>query len=499
MSSFQMKWGAVLTFSSMALTMFVGIYFTPHIIALLGKQEYGLYNLLRSFVGYFYLLEFGLGTAIIRYVAKYTVSNELKKRDQIISLSLLIFLIIDFVLFIIAFWVYQNAATVFPKLNLVELQEAKTMLLYLFSSVLISIPSGVFLAALAGTNLFIVPRLFALLSEIIRIIGILLILNFQLNALALIILSSGIAILSAFVNIYYTFYKLKLKLVFNWDKILFKKLANFSFYIFLGMIMSQIYWSLDIYLIGTYISMTAVAVYAIAMQLNGIFLSVTTAITSVLLPKATELTTNKNTNHEITLFTAKAGRFILMIYLLLLLGFVFFGKQFIKLWLGTDFEEVYVITLVVVLASFIPRLQGGINDVVKAKNKHKFLAVLYASMALLNIVLTIIFLKKWGIIGAAYATALGLVLGNVFIANLYYKNTIKIDLQTFFKALFHKFYLTFLPMLLIGYAINYFFEIANWHDFIAQIFAFGLVYSMLIWKMTLLPSEKSIFLSFIKR
>ncbi len=493
-----MKWGVVLTFIAMATTMFVGLFFTPAIIKLLGKEQYGLYNLIRSFVGYFYLFEFGLSAAIIRYVAKYTAEKNTLKRDQLISLSLWVFLLIDVVIILMALVTMYNLPIFFPKLTVQELEEARLMLYYLFGSIIISIISNVFLGALSGSSLFIFPRVVALFTEFIRIAGIIAILYFKLDAIALVALGSVVSVFSAIINIYYAIYKLKIKLYYTfWDSALFQKIAKYSFYIFLGMLMGSIYWELDIYIISRMIDTTAIAVYAVAMQLNGIFKMTTTAITSVILPRATALVVTNESEEGTTTFLAQVGRFILYIYLLMSLGFFFFGKLFIRLWLGEDFIAVWYIALVVVLGAFVPRVQGGINDLVKAKNKHKFLAFLYFFMALVNVFLTIIFIKKWGLNGAVYATVSGLILGNVLVANYYYSKYMHVQIASFFQKTFQNTYIPFLLMLVLGYLMNHYLAFYSWLAFVLEIMLYTLVYIVIFWNFAFSAKEKQFFKSFL--
>jgi len=77
-------------------------------------------------------------------------------------------------------------------------------------------------------------------------------------------------------------------------------------------------------------------------------------------------------DEETTVFVAKIGRIILMLYGGICLGFIFFGKSFIRLWAGEGFEEAYDVTLIALLAAAIPRIQSGMNNVLKAKICNEF-------------------------------------------------------------------------------------------------------------------------------
>ena len=75
----QRKLGFILSYVSIFVSSVIGIAFTPYMIAQLGKDEYGLYQLLYAAIGYFALLDFGLGGTLTRFILKYKSENNRKK------------------------------------------------------------------------------------------------------------------------------------------------------------------------------------------------------------------------------------------------------------------------------------------------------------------------------------------------------------------------------------------------------------------------------------
>ena len=71
----QRRWGAVLSYVNIILTVLVGLLYTPLMLRLLGQSEYGLYSLIGSVVGYLSVLDMGLGNTLVRYTAKNRVDG----------------------------------------------------------------------------------------------------------------------------------------------------------------------------------------------------------------------------------------------------------------------------------------------------------------------------------------------------------------------------------------------------------------------------------------
>ena len=72
----QIKKGALLNYTTIIVTNVVGLILTPYIISKLGNDEFGLYTLIGSLVGYISILDFGLANTIVRFVAKYRAEKD---------------------------------------------------------------------------------------------------------------------------------------------------------------------------------------------------------------------------------------------------------------------------------------------------------------------------------------------------------------------------------------------------------------------------------------
>ena len=62
----QLKIGALLSYVVLALQNLVGLVYTPFMLRMLGKSEYGLYSIAASIVAYLTILDLGFGNAIVR-------------------------------------------------------------------------------------------------------------------------------------------------------------------------------------------------------------------------------------------------------------------------------------------------------------------------------------------------------------------------------------------------------------------------------------------------
>lgn len=75
---------------------------------------------------------------------------------------------------------------------------------------------------------------------------------------------------------------------------------------------------------------------------------------------------------ELTSMMIKIGRLSFIILMYILVAFVFFGKQFVQLWVGAELGEqgsyeTWLIALMIMVAYTLPLVQGFGNSILEAK------------------------------------------------------------------------------------------------------------------------------------
>lgn len=153
-----------------------------------------------------------------------------------------------------------------------------------------------------------------------------------------------------------------------------------------------------------------------------------------------------------------------------------FGRQFIALWAGVGYEEAYYVALLVMIPVTVPLIQNTGLNILYAMNRHRFRSLVYLGIAILNVGLTFWWVEKYGIIGAAMATCVAYVIGNILIINWYYYKKIGIDIPLFWKNILHMCPVMFV-MGAAGWLVLARIRIDNWFVF----FALAAVYTVIYW------------------
>ena len=293
-------------------------------------------------------------------------------------------------------------------------------------------------------------------------------------------------------NIYYCFKVLKIRPRFRQlPTQLIKELIRFSFYIFIGSIVDMLFWSTNRVILGMLTSTSVVAVYNIGATFNGMMTNLSTAFSGVLTPKVTVMVTQKASPKDLTELFVRVGRLQYYLIALALSGFIVFGKDFIVLWAGAEYEQSFYIALLTLVPLSVPLIQNTGLSIVVAQNKHKFRSIVYLIIAICNAISTYLLVPSFGAIGAAMCAAVSYTLGQGIIMNTYYYKVIKINIPLFWKNIG---VLSIVPgVLIIGFSVimN---QIQNisWIILIALIAIYTLLYAIGMYFFIMNDYEKDI-------
>lgn len=496
----QLKSGVITTYIIIFLTNGISLFFTPFILKSIGQAEYGLYSLMSAFVGYMMILDFGLFNTIIRYVAKYKAEGNHKKQENFLATCLIMYCCIFLLLLIIIIVVYRNLNVIFmDRLTLDQISQAKDMFLILVLNICVSIVLNSLQAIMMAHEIFVYQNIVKIGRILIRTLILFALLNQGYKSMSIILVDTLLNIIILILYGSYVFTQLKVSVkLHHFDKNLIKDIISYSFFIFLNMVVDQIYWKVGHVVIGIKMGTMAVAIFSIAMQFSSYYITFSTAISGVFLPRTTQLVINKTSSAELTDLMIKIGRIQFQLLGYILIAFIFFGRQFIHLWVGKNYSNAYIIALIVLIPVTVPLFQTIGISILQAKKKHGFRSVVYLLIACLNIGTSIYLVEKYGAIGAAIGTSLSIVLGNIIIMNIYYHYRIGLNIPRFIKevlkgnttAIFFTTIVSILLLLLKG-------EI--WGVFILKCILYSLSYFIFMWIFGLNRYEKQLFIHPILR
>lgn len=497
----QLKVGAVLSYLSIILSVIIALFYTPIMLRLLGQSEYGLYALIGSIGAYFSILDLGLGNSIVRFISKNRVTGSREYESRLIGTFLIFYSIIGLLTIVIGIIVYLNINTIFgANLSSKELYKSKVMLIILIINFAISFPLSVFSSIIKAYEKFVVDKLISIFRILAIPIFTLPALLLGYGSISMVLVSSTINILCLLYGMLYAFKKLKIKIEIKIvEKKVIKEIFGYSFFIFLNIIVDQIFWKTDQVILGIVSGTISVAIFSIAIQFVMLYMQFSTAISNLFLPRMSIMEARNATEKEFTSVMIKYGRIQYFIISYILSGFIIFGNYFITFWAGEDYSQSYFITLLIILPLTIPLIQNLGLTILQAKNKLAFRTILYLIIAIIKIIISIPLANSFDGFGSAIATSLSLVVGHIIIMNIYYSKKIGLDVLAFWKNIL----LITIPVTLstiFGLVLTEtIVPLNSINNFLVGIIIFSMVFLTINWFMGMNNSEKNIIISILKQ
>src|SRR5699024_10970483 len=223
--------------------MIIALLYTPFMIRILGQSEFGLYSVIGSLAAYFSVMDMGLGNAMVRFTAKNRVDGDLNYESRLNGLFLILYSMIGLLTVGIGIVVYKNIDILFnAKFTEIELIKAKTMVIILVINVALSFPLSIFTSIIKAYELFVVDKLVSILRILLSPIITLPIIYMGYGAVSMVAITSIVNIACLLFVTIYRFKKIEVKFyVGKVDKDLLKQIIGYSFFVFLGVIVDQIY------------------------------------------------------------------------------------------------------------------------------------------------------------------------------------------------------------------------------------------------------------------
>lgn len=501
----QLKFGAILSYLQMGLSIIIGLIYTPLMIRALGTSEYGLYNTVSSTIAMLGILSLGFNSGYVRYFSIYEKEGNQEKIYKLNGLFLIVFSIMGIIALACGLWLSNNLHFVFNKgLTASEYSIARILMLLLTVNLALSFPMSVFSSIISANEKYIFLKLLSILKNVGGPLLTMPLLLMGYRSIALVAVSLSISLITDILYFIYVKFVLKNRFIFHgFEKKLFKSLFIYTSFIAINIIVDQINWNIDKMLLGRFKGTSMVAIYSVGYSLYQYYMTFSLAISSVFTPRIHRIVNSTKENsaerkQQLTSLFVKVGRIQFIILGLVASGLAFFGKPFIYYWAGAGYEQAYIVMLLLIFSASIALIQNVGIEVQRAENKHKFRSFVYLLMAIINLIMSIFLCQKYGAIGCAIGTAFSLLLANGLIMNIYYHKSCDINILFFWKNIL-RISLAFIIPIVAGLLIVYYINLYNIVNLILFIGIYTVIYSLSIWFIGLNDYEKNLIVKPLKK
>jgi len=459
-------------------TVVVSFALTPYVLHHVGDSAYGVWVLLTAFTGYYGLLDMGLKSATVRYVARHIAVNEMEELNRVVSTSFFFYTALSLIMMcvtgIVALF-FNHLFRVNPEWQ----STGRALLLVVGFGTALNMPIALFGGVMEGLQRFSLVGWVQTLSVIVRAGLLVFFLERGYLILTVGVITMIMNILSALALMYCAFRlapSLRIRLR-DASLATLKTLTGYGLVIFWISIAQSLRFQFDSIVIGWMISAEAITYFSFGSRLSVYSIDVVQMLVQILVPMASAADAMGEHARQKRIFLM-GNRYAAFVALPLGAMFLLAGGTIIRVWVGARYEPLgYAVLAVLTVPTVIYLMQAGSPKVLFGMAKHKTLAVVLMVEAIANLVLSIALAPHFGLLGVAWGTAIPLAATNIFFLPLHLCRLLHVRLRDFLTESYLYPVLAVLPAATALWAADRWIHATHWLGLLGTLALGGLAYA----------------------
>ncbi len=422
--------GSAFQVGFLVIAICVAFFLMPFIVHNLGDRYYGLWVLAGSLAGYNGFLDFGLATAVARFISKEHGQNNTKGMLTVSNSALAAYMLIGTGALLISIIVGFSS-----QLFMTDPVEANTFtaaIIILGISVALQFPVrsfGGIIASFIRQDLNVYADFIALVLRTSLVVWVLMAGH---GIIALAFVTLGVNICSYLLQFYFMKrifpeYTVKREYM-KWSMV--KNLYGYSWVAFISNFSNIMTMKLSPFVVAGTVGVNYVVFYAVAFRLLEHLEQAIKTVVNMTMPVFSRFDGQSNVQGLVIGF-----KYTMMISVIVLLyiciSLVAYGEKFITIWMGPDYVQSYHIMVVLCLAYFAFLVQAPAKSLLFGMSKQVYNARIHATELVLSLSLSAAMGYTYGLMGIAAGLTIGIIIPELFVRGCVSK---VIPLQGFYRG-----------------------------------------------------------------
>ncbi len=466
--------GVILSYVSLFAGILISIFYSSFVLKSIGSEEYGIRTFGASIVSYLSYLAVGMSNAYIRFRFIEKKEKGLEGEKHLNGIFMAFFIIVGLLALIIGGLIigffYWGIIPLNENYGSDQKMILMLVMLIMVLNTAIYFPLSTYRMFIVSEKKFIwinaIGLLDTILSPIVTIIVLLVAPNGSVGAVGITWIVLFCNIFLWLLNTIFALVPLKMKMTLKLNKNdfqLFKKIIVFSLIAFIITTAISLNPITDKVVLGFAKDATVVTIYQFSVVFTSYLAAMATAISGVFGPRLTQdVIDGDMANVQRTFNLIMRVSYIVLAFIVG--GYIACGQSFVQGWIvdettginaakGFDIYLYSCVLLASQLLTFGPDLSISIQC---AANKHKIPAVIFVSVFVFNIIVSIALVFSLGIWGCIIGTVISYVIESIAIS-IYNTKVLKLKMSYSWLSLLRSFIVTLIPVLItfgIYYLIN---------------------------------------------
>ncbi len=419
-----------------AVNVVVGLIVPAMVVRSLGAEQYGVWALAVSLAGHLSILDLGSRHAVVRYVAQYRSAGDSASIAKILSSNVALLAALSWIGIIVMGIVVialPHLFTISPE----ALFSTRVLLVVLAADGACELMSGPFSSALGAVERYDLLQTLNSARLIVNgaLVGLSVWLGWGLIGIA------GALLVSRFL------YRIALAVLLrrvlpevflarkHVESAMVRQILSFGVWSAMMVASYRLSYQFDLVVIGAVLGAVAVTKYALPLILIDQLRAVCDSAGLVLFSRLSSVSNEEWAREGVPLLDRWA-RYAPLLPLTVGLHLAVFGGSFITLWVGQAIPESQMIITFLVIPFFVTAPTTGYVMAILARSRPAVAALLQCGEGVLNIALSLVLVRSYGLLGVALGTCIAAVFVQGIFTPLFAQGIAEYKWSTFAKGAF---------------------------------------------------------------
>ena len=407
---------------------------TPCLVHAVGDRVFGFWTLVFAFIGYYGLLDMGLTSAASRFLSQALGRGDAAELDRVAGTALYLFTLVGAA--VMALTLLTAAACPLFVRDPAEAVLFRELLILMGAAAAIGFPAKVYTGMLTAGIRFDVIAGISIARSVLCNGAIYALLRMGRGILAVAAVTLLFSALQAAAT--YAAFKVLYPGVnaspLRRDRAHIRSMMGYGSMTLLCQLGDVLRFRLDTVLIAGFLGAALVTPYAVGARVVEAFVQLVFGSTGMMLPVFSRYE-GRGEYDAMRDALLKATKLTTILSTFVGLSIMFYGRAFIRRWMGPGFEQAYGVTAILCAGYVLELPQTPGIQLLYGLSKQKFYAILSAYEGVLNVALSVWLLRRYGILGVALGTTIAFGVFKLFVQPYYICREIRLPVRVYMTAI----------------------------------------------------------------
>jgi len=453
----------------------VGFLLSPFILHRLGDEAFSLWVLVFALTGYYGLLDLGIRSSIVNYTARFVATRDDGQLSRFLSTSLGFYGVVALVVLLLTaagFFCLQDLFRIPPAL----LGSARLLFLFTGLSVALTFPLNIFAGVLEGLQKFSWLQLSNIGVTLLRAVLVVVVLENGGGLLALGVIFLAMNILSFLIFTWMALHVMPIRLSLRqFERSAFREMVSYGVFAFAIVVAEKLRFQSDAMVIGAFLPATAITFFFVGSRLVEYSSYAVRSMSQIFTPMSSQFHAVGDLVRLRRTFTA-GNRACALIIFPLCVTLLILGRSIIEVWVGARYIASYSILVLLLVPRSIYLAQSTSNKILLGMGQHRILAFVLLLEGGVNLLLSLLLVRRLGITGVALGTAIPLACTSLLFLPRHACRVLDMPLGTFLNRAYSLPLLLCLPLAGVLWFAKYEFPAHSYLGLLPQIACGGIIY-----------------------